>query len=87
MAAVMDLSEVTAVRRARPRAVRRTRLPITLYDLITAIQDVVGLLVGRAPELAVVQQYLGRLGELLSAWPASVSTARRFSALAMIAGC
>jgi hypothetical protein len=42
MSAVMDLDEVTAVRRKRPRAARRTRLPISLYDLITAIQDVVG---------------------------------------------
>jgi hypothetical protein len=42
MATMMDQSEVTAVGRTRPRATRPSPLPLTLYDLITAIQDVVG---------------------------------------------
>jgi hypothetical protein len=42
MVPVMDRGSVTTVRRGRPGAVRPSRLPITLADLITAIQDVVG---------------------------------------------
>jgi hypothetical protein len=40
--AVMDHGAVTAVSRGRPGAGRRSRRPLTLADLITAIQDVVG---------------------------------------------
>ena len=42
MATVMDRSAVTTVGRGRPGAARPSRRPITLADLITAIQDVVG---------------------------------------------
>jgi hypothetical protein len=39
---VMARRVVTSVRRGRPGAVRPSRLPLTLADLITAIQDIVG---------------------------------------------
>jgi hypothetical protein len=42
MATVRDRGAVTAVGRVRPMAARPSRLPITLADLVTAIQDVVG---------------------------------------------
>ena len=42
MATVMDRGAVTPVGRGRPGAARPSRLPLTLADLITAIQDVVG---------------------------------------------
>jgi hypothetical protein len=42
MATVMDLCEGTTVGGGRPRATRPSCLRITLADLITAIQDVVG---------------------------------------------
>ena len=42
MATVMDRGEMTTIGRGRPGAARPSRRPITLYDLITAIQDVVG---------------------------------------------
>jgi hypothetical protein len=42
MATVMDRGAVTTVRRDRRAAALPSRRPITLSDLITAIQDVVG---------------------------------------------
>jgi hypothetical protein len=42
MATVAERGAVTTIGRARPGAALSSRLPITLYDLITAIQDVVG---------------------------------------------
>jgi hemoglobin-like flavoprotein len=42
MATVMEHSMVTPVGRDRSEEARPSRLPITLTDLITAIQDVVG---------------------------------------------
>jgi hypothetical protein len=42
MATVMERGVVTTVGRGRPGAGRPSHLPLTLYDLITAIQDVVG---------------------------------------------
>jgi hypothetical protein len=42
MATVMDRGAMTTVGRGRPRAARPSPPPITLSDLITAIQDVVG---------------------------------------------
>jgi hypothetical protein len=42
MATVMDGGAVTPMGRERPGAEKPSRLPITLSDLITAIQDVVG---------------------------------------------
>jgi hypothetical protein len=42
MTTVKDRDAVTTVRRGRPGAARPSHLPITLADLITAIQDVVG---------------------------------------------
>jgi hypothetical protein len=63
MATMMDRGAVTTMGRGRPGAARPSRLPITLSDLITAIQDVVG------PEddglvVAIVRHLLrsGRLG-------------------------
>ena len=41
MAIVTDRGRVTTVGRGRPGAARPSPLPTTLYDLITAIQDVV----------------------------------------------
>ena len=42
MATVVHRGAVTTMGRGRPGAARPSRPPITLYDLITAIQDVVG---------------------------------------------
>jgi hypothetical protein len=42
MATVMERSPVTTVGQGRSGEARPSRLPITLADLITAIQDVVG---------------------------------------------
>jgi hypothetical protein len=42
MATVRVYSARTPVGRGRPEAEKPSRAPITLYDLITAIQDVVG---------------------------------------------
>lgn len=42
MVTVMDRGAVTTIGRCRPGAARLSRLSITLADLITAIQDVVG---------------------------------------------
>jgi hypothetical protein len=42
MATVMACGAVSTTSRGRPRETRPSPLPITLYDLITAIQDVVG---------------------------------------------
>jgi hypothetical protein len=42
MSTVMEHSAATPVGRGRPGAERPLRRPITLYDLITALQDVVG---------------------------------------------
>jgi hypothetical protein len=42
MATVMEHDAVTPVGKGRPGAERPARLPLTLADLITAIQDVVG---------------------------------------------
>jgi hypothetical protein len=42
MATVMERGAVTTRGRGRPRAEKPSRLPLTLADLITAIQDVVG---------------------------------------------
>jgi hypothetical protein len=58
MTTVMDGGAVTPVGGQRPRAEKPSRLPLTLADLITAIQDVVG------PEedglvVATVQHLLG----------------------------
>jgi hypothetical protein len=39
---VMDRGAVTTMGKGRPGAARPSHLPITLADLITAIQDVVG---------------------------------------------
>jgi hypothetical protein len=41
MATVMDRGAVTPVGRGKPGAARPSSLPITLYDLIAAMQDVV----------------------------------------------
>ena len=41
MATVMERSPMTLMGRGKPGAPRSSRRPITLYDLITAIQDVV----------------------------------------------
>jgi hypothetical protein len=43
MATIRDPGVVTTVGRGSAGAARPTRLPITLYDLIIAIQDVVGV--------------------------------------------
>jgi hypothetical protein len=42
MATMRDRGVVTTVGRVKPGTARPSRLPITLADLITAIQDVVG---------------------------------------------
>ena len=42
MASVRDRGAVTTVGRGRPGAEKPSRLPITLADLITAFQNVVG---------------------------------------------
>jgi hypothetical protein len=42
MVTMMDWDVVTTVGRGRSEAARPSRLPITLTDVITAIQDVVG---------------------------------------------
>jgi hypothetical protein len=42
MATVTGRGAVTTVGSGRPRIARPARLPITRYDLITAIQDIVG---------------------------------------------
>jgi hypothetical protein len=42
MASVMERGAMTSMDRRRPGAARPSRLPTTLADLITAIQDVVG---------------------------------------------
>jgi hypothetical protein len=42
MATMMDRGAVTTMSRGRPEAEKPSRAPITLSDLITAIQDVVG---------------------------------------------
>jgi hypothetical protein len=42
MTTVRDRGAVTPVGRGRPGATRPSPLPTTLYDLITAIQDVLG---------------------------------------------
>jgi hypothetical protein len=42
MATVMECGTVTTRGRGRPGAEKPSRLPLTLTDLITAIQDVVG---------------------------------------------
>ena len=62
MPTVIGRGTGTTIRRGRPGATRPSHLPITLYDLIAAIQDVMG------PEddevvVATVQHFLrsGRL--------------------------
>lgn len=42
MATLMARGAMTTIDRRRPGAAKLSRLPITLADLITAIQDVVG---------------------------------------------
>jgi hypothetical protein len=42
MATMRDRGAVTTVGRGRPRDAKPSRFPITLADLITAAQDVVG---------------------------------------------
>lgn len=63
MMTVMDRGAVTTVGRGRPGAARPACLPITLADLITAIQDVVGW---KDDELVVATvRHLLRSGRLM----------------------
>jgi hypothetical protein len=75
MATVMEYSVVTLVGRGRPGAARPLRRPITLYDLIATIQDVVG------PEddglVVVTVSHLLRSGRVMSSGPEPVVADRR----------
>jgi hypothetical protein len=67
MATVMDRGTVTTMGRGRLGAARPLRAPLTLADVITAVQDVVG------PEddglvVATVRHLLGA-GRLRGSWP------------------
>jgi hypothetical protein len=75
MATVMEHSPVTLMGRGKPGAARSSRRPITLADLITAIQDVVG----PADDTLVVAtvRHLLRAGRLTGAGPEPVGAPRR----------
>jgi hypothetical protein len=67
MATMMARGAVTTMGRGRPGAVMQSRLPLTLADLITAIQDVVG---PEGDELVVAtMRHLLGTGRLTGAGP------------------
>jgi hypothetical protein len=64
MATVRDCGTVTTTGKGRPREARPSRLSITLADLITAVQDVVGpgddeLVVATVRHLLGAARFLG----------------------------
>jgi hypothetical protein len=67
MATVMVRRAVTSVDRGRPGAARPSHLPLTLANLITAVQDVVG---SEDDRLVVdTVEHLLRSGRLIGSWP------------------
>jgi hypothetical protein len=69
MEPVMYHSAVTTVGRGRPGAARPSSRPLTLYDLITAIQDVVGP--GEDGLVVAIVRHLLRSGRLTGPGPES----------------
>jgi hypothetical protein len=82
MATAMECGAVTTIGRGRPREARPSPLPLTLYDLITAVQDVVGA-EGDWLVVATVRHLL-RSGRLTGRGAAGVSRPRRGHAVTFL---
>jgi hypothetical protein len=71
MVTMMARGAMTTIDRRRLGAARPSHLPVTLYDLITAIQDVVGL---EEDQLVVAtMRHLLWSGRLKGAWAQNLS--------------